>query len=196
MSNIGFQKIKLMSLITVVKTNLFTISNEDLNRQYNLLIHAYEVTEREIWGENYVRIHLDEYKELIEKECVFTARLEDEVVGTILLSNQGNQTFSFGLLAGDFSKKGMGIGRKLIVAAEMEAIRLGANKMILEILKPKNQFVPVKQQLADWYERLGYKHFKTASFIELKPDKMEKAKLLITPSVFDCYEKKLISLSL
>lgn len=178
-------------MISIVSSKYCLEDAKAFNNQYNILIHAYKVTEREIWGENYVRIEVDEYKELIENEIVFTAKLDSEVVGTILLLNHGNQTFSFGLLAADFSKKGMGIGRKLIEAAENEAIRQGANKMILEILKPENQFVAVKQQLADWYERLGYKHFKTASFIDLKPDKGEKAKLLITPSVFDCYEKKL-----
>ena len=191
MSNIDTPKIRMMSNIIVEKTNLHTISREDLNRQHDLLVYAYAQTEREIWGENYVRIYLDEYKELIEKETVFTAWLDDEVVGTILLLNLGSRTFSFGLLAADFSKKGIGIGRKLVEAAEKEAVRQGASRMILEILKPENQFVPVKKQLADWYERLGYNHFKTASFIELKPDKIEKVKSLITPSVFDCYEKEL-----
>lgn len=191
MSNIDTPKIRMMSNIIVEKTNPHTICREDLNRQHELLVYAYAQTEREIWGENYVRIYLDEYKELIEKEIVFTAWLDDEVVGTILLLNLGSQTFSFGLLAADFSKKGVGIGRKLVEAAEKEAVRQGASRMILEILKPENQFVPVKKQLAEWYERLGYNHFKTASFIELKPDKIEKAKSLITPSVFDCYEKEL-----
>jgi GNAT superfamily N-acetyltransferase len=178
-------------MISIVSSKYCLEDAKSFNNQYNLLIHAYKVTEKDIWGENYVRIEVEEYKELIEKEIVFTAKLDDEIVGTILLSNHGNQTFSFGLLAADFSKKGMGIGRKLIEAVENEAIRQGANKMVLEILKPENQFVAVKQQLAAWYERLGYSHLKTVSFIDLKPDKSEKAKLLITPSVFDCYEKKL-----
>ena len=178
-------------MISIVSSKYCLEDVYAFNNQYNILIHAYKVTEREIWGENYVRIEVEEYKELIEKKIVFTAKLDNEAVGTILLLNNGNKTFSFGLLAVDFAKKGMGIGRKLIEAAENEAIRQGANRMVLEILKPENQYVAVKQQLAEWYERLGYNHFKTASFIDLKPDKIKKAKLLITPSVFDCYEKKL-----
>ena len=63
--------------------------------------------------------------------------------------------------------------------------------MSIEILKPKNEAVPFKDQLGQWYQRLGYEFTGSKSFIELKPKKVEKAKKLITDVVFDCYEKKL-----
>ncbi len=185
-----------MSDISIQRTSLKTISKSDLESQYALLIHAYAETEREIWGENYVRVSLEEYKQDIEKEIVFTAKLADEVVGTILLAPMGERVFSFGLLAVDFSKKGYGIGRALIKKAEQTAIELGGLVMKIEILKPKNQHVQFKQQLAEWYERQGYEFTFSKSFIELKPAKVEKAKELKTEAVFDCYEKKLNSLSL
>lgn len=167
-----------------------------LKKQYEILIQAYAETETEIWGENYVRISLNEYRELIENEMVFTAFLENELVGTLFLSDNGNCVFSFGLLAVDFSKKGFGIGRALIKTAEQTAIKLGGEVMALEILKPRNQSVPFKEQLAKWYQRQGYEFVFSKSFIELKPTKIEKAKELITDAVFDCYEKKLNSVSL
>lgn len=178
--------------ITIVQTNLDTASKKHLKQQYDVLIRAYAETEIEIWGENYIRISFEEYKMVIEKEFVFSALLNDEVVGTILLSNHGKGHFSFGLLAVDFKHKGLGIGRKLIDKAEQKARNLGGIKMTLEILKPQNQIIPFKEQLADWYQRLGYHYLFTKSFIELKPNRVEKAKLLITPSVFDCYEKDFI----
>ncbi len=178
-------------MLSVERTNVSISSQSNFQRQYDLLIHAYAQTEKEIWGENYVRISEEEYKELIEREYVFTAHLNGEVVGTILLSKQNETTFSFGLLAVDFSKKGLGIGRKLVSHAEQTALKLGAKEMTLEILKPKNQHVPFKQQLAEWYERQGYEYAYSADFLELKPTKIEKAKQLIAPAVFDCYRKEL-----
>ena len=164
----------------------------EIDSQYEILVNAYAQTEREIWGENYVRISKEEYQQLIEQEHVFTAFLNNEVVGTILLSQLSETIFSFGLLAVDFSNKGLGIGRKLVYHAEQEAMKLGATEMTLEILRPKNQFVQFKQQLAEWYERQGYVFTHSADFLELKPTKTEKAKQLITPAVFDCYRKELI----
>ena len=162
-----------------------------IQRQHEILITAYAQTEEEIWGENYVRISEEEYKDLIEQQHVFTALLNDEVVGTILLSQHSDTTFSFGLLAVDFAKKGLGIGRKLVGHAEQVAFNLGATEMTLEILRPKNKSVPFKQQLAEWYQRQGYVFTHSADFLELKPTKTEKAKQLITPAVFDCYSKEL-----
>ena len=178
-------------MLSIEQTKLHTISSSSFQHQYELLINAYAQTEKEIWGENYVRISEEEYKELIDREYVFTALLNDEVVGTIFLSQQSETTFSFGLLAVDFSKKGLGIGRKLVHHAELEAMKLGATEMTLEILRTKNQQVPFKQQLAEWYERQGYKFTQSADFLELKPTKIEKAKQLIAPAVFDCYRKEL-----
>ena len=179
---------KLLSSSIVIVSSKGANTHEE---QYKILIAAYSQTEKEIWGENYVRISEEEYKELIEREYVFTAHLNGEVVGTILLSKQNETTFSFGLLAVDFSKKGLGIGRKLVSHAEQAALKLGAKEMTLEILKPKNQHAPFKQQLAEWYERQGYEYMYSADFLELKPTKIEKAKQLITPAVFDCYRKEL-----
>jgi len=191
-----YRKSEEMAIISIQKTELNTISQKDLERQHELLIHAYAETEKEIWGENYVRISFQEYQKTIQEETVFTARLTDEVIGTLLLSDHGDKLFSFGLLAVDFSKKGLGVGRRLIETAEKTARELGGEVMSLEILRPKNQIVPFKDQLAKWYERQGYQFTFSKSFIELKPTKIEKAKELITEAVFDCYEKQLNSVSL
>ena len=67
--------------------------------------------------------------------------------------------------------------------------------MTLEVLKPKNQPVLFKEQLAEWYQRQGYQFAFSKSFLELKSAEIEKAKRLITEAVFDCYEKQLNSVS-
>ena len=100
--------------IKVVLTKEILGIPKDIQRQYELLIDAYEKTEREIWGANYCRISKEDYLSLVESQSVYTAYLNDEVVGTICLNVESPTTCSFGLLAADFSKKGLGIGRKLI----------------------------------------------------------------------------------
>ena len=60
-----------MPNISIQRTSLNTLSQSDLKQQYELLIHAYAETEKEIWGDNYVRVSLEEYKQDIENETVF-----------------------------------------------------------------------------------------------------------------------------
>lgn len=167
------------------------LSDKDIKRLHGLLLYAYEVTEIEIWGENYVRMSLEEFTSLVEQGEIILAQIDNEIVGSIHVYPLSEDTFAFGLLSADFNKKGLGIGRALIASAEEHARSKGAQKMALEILKPRDFEVPVKNVLRDWYERLGYIFVEAMLFEERKPDKVDKAKLLKVPSVFDCYEKLL-----
>lgn len=178
----------------MVKTelaNIRTLSVADIERMHALLIYAYAITEVEIWGENYVRMNLQEFVELIQKKEIILARLEEEIVGSIHVYPLSTESYAFGLLSADFNKKGRGIGRALINAAEKQAKEMGAKKMELEILKPQDFEVSVKVALHDWYSRLGYRFKEAKLFEDRKPDKAEKALKLKVPSVFDCYEKDL-----
>lgn len=167
------------------------LSKLEIDRMYQLLIDAYALTEVDLWGENYRRMPLHEYMELLEKKEILFAQINGEIVGTVHCYPTEKGRYGFGLLAADFSKKGLGIGRKLILAAEERARLKGAQFMDLEILRPRDFEVPVKTQLHEWYTRLGYELTASMSFVERKPDKAEKALLLLVPSVFDCYEKAL-----
>lgn len=185
-----------MAIIRIQKTDLATHTMDDIRRQHAILIANYAETEKEIWGENYERVSFQEYLQTIKEQNVFTAYIDNEVVGTISCIRESDSIYSFGLLAVDFNFKGKGVGRKLIEVVEKLAIDNGAKHMHLEILKPQSKMLPVKQQLAKWYERMGYHYVDTKTFLALKSDKIEKAKNLITPSVFDCYEKNLNYVSL
>ena len=167
------------------------LSEEEISRTHEILRYAYAITEIEIWGENYSRVSIDEFKELIRRQEIILARIENIIIGSIHTFKLNTDTFSFGLLSVDFEQKGNGIGRMLISAAEQRAIDSGASFMDLEILKSRDTEVPIKKVLHDWYLRLGYVYTDTFSFIERKPDKQEKAKSLIAPAVFDCYRKRL-----
>lgn len=178
-------------MITIELANTHLLSIDDLNRTHALLVHAYAITEKEMWGDNYSRLSLEEFKVLIAANEVYLARLEKEIVGSIHVSRLDDESFGFGLLSADFERKGLGIGRKLIEKVEKHAVSKNAKFMKIEILRPSNVDLPQKIQLDEWYRRQGYIFLNSMSFEERKPTKAEKALALITPSQFDCYEKVL-----
>lgn len=177
--------------IHIETANPALLSTQEISRIYQLVIDAYAATEAEIWGENYVRMPFDEYRELLNKGEVLIARVEEKIVGTIWVHPMNETHYGFGLLAADFTYRGFGIGRELIMAAEEVARSSGARRMVLEILRPRDFEVPFKTILAEWYTRLGYRFVKTMTFLELRSEKVEKAKLLKVPAAFDVYKKSL-----
>ena len=177
-----------------IKPCLYTqLSRDQINRLYDLMLHAYSVTEVEIWGENYARMSKEEYVSLLQGNSVHIAWIKGEIVGSIYFYPISDEVFGFGLLNADFAESGKGIGRALIAAAEHSAFERGAKSMQLEILKPRDLEVPFKDRLSKWYINQGYTFTGTYGFVELKPDKAEKAKKMVNPSVFDVYSKALIS---
>ena len=178
-------------MITIERAHLDTLNQAELKRLHQLMVYAYAITEREIWGENYSRMVFDEFVEVIGSSCVIIAKLDSEIVGSITVTREDEESFSYGLLNADFSKKGLGIGRKLIEAAENFARSEGAKFMNIEILRPSLIEVPQKVMLAEWYSSLGYAFTESMRFEERKPDKAEKALKLIAPTQFDCYTKNL-----
>lgn len=175
----------------MIKKASLKLNSSIISEAYTILIHAYAETEVEVWGENYSRISREEFEELIAKGEVYFSYIDEKVVGCIHYKLLDEKTFSFGLLAVDFTQKGKRIGQNLIEHVEQLSRERGGEKMILEILKPEEGEVEFKNFLHNWYTRLGYVYESTIPFLALKQEKVEKAKLLKVPSVFDCYSKKL-----
>jgi GNAT superfamily N-acetyltransferase len=178
-------------MMKIEEASLSLLTDVELIHTHSLLVQAYAITEKEIWGDNYSRLGMDEFKALINAHEVFIARLDSEIVGSIHVSRLDSESFGFGLLSVDFERKGLGIGRKLIKTVENYAIEQNAKFMKIEILRPINFELPQKKVLDEWYRRQGYVFTESMSFVERKPDKVKKALALITPSQFDCYEKAL-----
>lgn len=178
-------------MIEFIPSNSTSLSSEDIQRLYDLMIHAYAVTELNIWGENYIRCPLDEYQELLDKGEIIIAKLDGKIVGSIHTYPLSPDRYAFGMLNADFDLGGQGIGSGLIRAAEDEARKNGASIMQLEILRTKEGILPEKEMLRKWYTKLGYEFQSTEEFLGVKPDKQEKAKKLIAPSCFDVYIKRL-----
>lgn len=166
-------------------------SKNHIQRFYDIMIHGYAVTEVEIWGTEYKRMFSDEFEAIVSKGELLGAWIDDIPVGSIHVYSLSEKTFAFGLFSVDFDFKGKDIGRKLIEAAEEHARKKGADFMELEILRLKNKELEVKRRLNDWYVRLGYELISTTDFVDRKPDKAEKVKNFIAPSVFDFFRKSL-----
>jgi len=142
-----------------------------------------------MWGKNYVRISEKSFREFIEKDEVLVAFLDNELVGGLRYYETEKGVFSFGLFGADFLKSRNGIGAALIKRVEEEAIKNGAKKIKIEILKPQNFDIPIKVILAKWYQRLGYKYTHTIDFEKEFP---LKAKGILVPCNFDYYLKELV----
>jgi GNAT superfamily N-acetyltransferase len=149
---------------------------------------AYASTEKEIWGENYIRMSKSEYFELLDGDQILIAKWDDEIAGCIYFYQKDEVSFGFGLLGthADFTKRG--IGRALIDAVEERAKAAGAKSMNIEILRVRGMDVANKIVLRKWYEAMGFTYTYSEDFANIKP---EKASSLARPSDFDYYEKSL-----
>jgi GNAT superfamily N-acetyltransferase len=178
-------------MIEVAFADINTLSDDEVSTAFEIMRHAYRVTEVEIWGDTYSRIGLDKFVSFIKREEIIIARIDGEIVGSIYTYRLRENAFSFGLLSANFDKKGLGIGRKLIVAAEDHALENAAEYMEIEILRAKDFDIPSKVMLHEWYLRQGYVFLESVDFVARKPQESAKAVRLLVPSVFDCYRKVL-----
>ena len=165
------------------------LSERTLNKMYSILIDAYARTEVDVWGENYIRISKEEFLQLILRGEIFGAFKNNLIIGSIHLLKKTETTYCFGLLSVDFKMTKIGVGRKLINYVENLAVKNGGEVMELEILRPVKAEIEFKKVLRIWYTKLGYTHFSSGTFEEIKPKKKAKAKKLIQPCIFDCYQK-------
>lgn len=179
------------SQVKVQQASKENLTSDEINRLFEIMIHAYAETESEIWGENYMRLSYDEFIEIIEKKQLFVAYLENLVVGSIRVYPLSGMKYAFGLLSADFAQSGKGIGKSLIQTIENYAKVQGATIMELEILRPAEFNSPFKDRLANWYTGMGYKFIETVNFDIVEPNRIEKEATMVNRSVFDLYEKDL-----
>jgi GNAT superfamily N-acetyltransferase len=158
-------------MIKVVSAKEAALSEEEIFRLYEIMRIAYALTEVEVWGEDYVRISLNDYKKLIDKDEILMAVSNSEIVGGIHYYQRAADKFAFSLLSADFNKSGLGIGRALIDEVAKRAKQAGANYLVIEILRPKDMEVPFKVRIRDWYERMGFVYTGSQDFSEVLPDK-------------------------
>jgi len=176
-------------MLKIIPTSQRPLNQDEIVQLHEIMRIAYEVTEIEIWGPNYIRLYIEDFTRLIESGNIFVAYLNNKIVGSVHIYSKDKNTYSFGLLSVDFNVGGQGIGTALIERVEEEALKNGAKQIKMEILRVKNLDVPHKIRLANYYKRLGYQYDHSEDCACIIPD--WKYKLLKKPSDFDFYVKKL-----
>ena len=126
--------------------------------------------------------------ELIGGGEIAVATIDGELVGSIRVRDLDADTGEFGILAGDPSRRGVGIGTALIAFAERLARDRGRRAMRLELLVPRTFDHPGKVFLDAWYGRIGYRPIEKRSVDEAHPELTPE---LATPCDFVVYEKAL-----
>ena len=173
-------------MILVVSAKQFQLNEQQFRRLYDIIITAYAETEKELWGEGYVRVTEEAFQHHVESDEIQIALLDGKIVGGVRIFQLAEKIWSFSLLGADFKEKGKGIGRKLISEVERICREKGGERIRIEVLRPETAKVQSKEIIKDWYQRQGYDIVKSIGLAELYP---EKAPNLLTPGVFDCYEK-------
>ena len=83
-------------------------------------------------------------------QAMLTAWRGDELVGCVLIADQGEGTGYFGMLSVSPTLQGGGLGRRLVEAAHAAlAERFGARRVRISVF-------PQREALIEWYRRLGY----------------------------------------
>ncbi|MDP2764110.1 MAG: GNAT family N-acetyltransferase [Brevundimonas sp.] len=85
------------------------------------------------------------------KQALLTAWRAEDLVGCILIADQGEGTGYFGMLSIRPTLQGGGLGRRLVEAAHAAlADRFAARRVRISVF-------PQRETLIAWYERLGYR---------------------------------------
>ena len=105
-------------MITIEHANINYLTKQEIEQIHQLMVQAYAATETEIWGDNYVRMELDAFIDLLKNSYIQLARLHGEIVGSIATTQIDKESYGFGLLNVHASKGGKGIGKMLIEASE------------------------------------------------------------------------------
>jgi ribosomal protein S18 acetylase RimI-like enzyme len=84
-------------------------------------------------------------------KTVLTARRDDELVGCVHVAKAGEDGAYLGLLSVRPDLQGMGLGKRLVAAAEAHArSALRARRMEMTVIRQRPELIA-------WYERLGYR---------------------------------------
>ena len=100
---------KKYTMIRIVPHRALNLTEDEKNRLFQLMIHAYAITEEDIWGKHYKRLERDEFSELLETSTFFIALEDEKILGSIQVYQKDASTFGFGLLNVDFEHTGKNI---------------------------------------------------------------------------------------
>jgi GNAT superfamily N-acetyltransferase len=155
-------EIQVLPSARAVDAALMTEVTELINR-------VYEVGEEGLWQPGARRTTVAEVAELVRAGEIALARHSGDLVGCVRVQRLDADTGEFGMLAADLDRRGLGIGRELVLFAENRCRDEGLTSMQLELLVPKAWTHPVKEFLNAWYTRIGYRVERTGTIDEAYP---------------------------
>ena len=186
---------------TIITEVLGSISDLELKKLVKLVNDVYDVAEDGMWKQKGVRTNPQELSDLIRQGRLIVARVchpqnggssnengsGSEIVGCVKLDRL-DQAGEFGMLVVDPDMRSMGIGGKLVRAAEEWSKGQGFREMQLELLTPRTWKQPSKEFNKLWYTRLGYVPQRTDPF---EKDYPELVPFLATECDFTIWRKPL-----
>jgi GNAT superfamily N-acetyltransferase len=123
------------TMVVVFSALEFNLTDKQFERLFNIIRIAYAETEKEVWGEGYVRMSREALRQHIEDDQILIAMISGEIVGGIRYYEKEPGIWTFGLLGAAFEHKGKGIGRTLIAEVEKKAKANDGKEMSIEILR-------------------------------------------------------------
>ncbi len=153
-----------------------------------LVNRVYKEAEAGIWKENAERINVQAMIKILQNQALLIAQMGIKLVGCVNVNLFNEDLAGFGMLVTDPEYRNLGIGKKLIQAAEAWAVSKGRAIMRLEVLVPRNWVDSSKEFLKVWYTKMGYILQSTEDFGRLYP---EKSADLATTCDFAIYHKML-----
>jgi N-acetylglutamate synthase-like GNAT family acetyltransferase len=151
-----------------------TATETDFHAVLSLINTAFEV---ERFFKNQDRLSAADLESYFKTGIFLVAEDEGQIVGCIYVKRSGERAY-FGLLAIDPSRQKMGIGRRLVAAAEEFARETGAHFMDLRIIH-------LRTELPVIYAKLGYQITGTEPYPE------EREHMLTQPVHFIRMSKEL-----
>ena len=134
-----------------------------------LINQAYFESEADFWNKNMERTNVQQVQQILQNKAMLIAMLDDHVVGCVNVNRLSNNVAEFNMLSTAQAYRGLGVGKKLVGAAENWAIEQGCNYMQLRVLSPRGQKHAHKDFLKDWYQKLGYIFQRAERLEELYP---------------------------
>jgi FMN-dependent NADH-azoreductase len=127
---------------------------------------SYDEAEKGMWKKSDFRTNIKEVENLLKDKSFLLAEFNNKIVGCIRVDFKDQSISEFGMLVTHPNYRRLGIGSKLINAAEEEAVKMGRSFMSLKLLAPINSKLDHKEFLKSWYGKLGYVKDSTEAFNE------------------------------
>lgn len=165
-------------------------TKESIKNITQLINSVYEATEGDFWPNDgsYSRTNFDDISNFIQKEELIIAQINKTIVGTVHIYPIDDKTLGFGMLSCALEHRKKGIGNLLLKEVEDFAKKNQYKIIQLELLKPLHFNHPDKEFLTIWYQKWGYRWFKTIPHEKLY---FKQASMLKFPCKFELFQKVL-----